>query len=152
MQPEELILIAGGSHDLAPWWEIPMMGLGLRHLFRLPSMQRWAQPMISAHGTPLIDRHFAENLIPTDGNSYKALEIVWSYDLFSRLACRPRRNTLRTIASLIITAGHDPTFSQEMGGNSPPIFSTPSISTILESATLMAEDPHEVTAAISEAA
>jgi pimeloyl-ACP methyl ester carboxylesterase len=78
-------------------------------------MQRWAQPMISAHRTPLIDRHFAENLIPTDGHSYKALEIVWSYDLFARLACRPRRNALRTIASLIITAGHDPTFSQEMG-------------------------------------
>jgi hypothetical protein len=152
MQPEELILIAAGSHDLAPWWEIPMMGLGLRHLFQLPSMQRWAQPMNSAHRTPLIDRHFAENLIPTDGHSYKALEIFWSFDLFGRLASRPRRNDVWTIANLIITAGHDPTFSQEMGENSPPILSTPSISTILEPATLMAEDPHEVTAAISEAA
>lgn len=96
-QSSGLILIAGGSRDLAPWWEILMMGLmalGLRHLFQLPSMQRWAQPMISAHRTPLIDRSFAENPIPTDRHSYKAPEIFWSYDLFSRLASRPRRNDL----------------------------------------------------------
>lgn len=127
-----LILIAGGSQDLAPWWEIPMMvlmALGLRHLFHLPIMQRWAQPMISAHRTPLIDLYFAENPIPTDWHSYKALEIFWGYDLLSRLGSRSRRQDLWRIPTLAITGGHDPTFRRIMGENSPLAFSTPGIST-----------------------
>jgi hypothetical protein len=63
-------------------------------------MQRWAQTLISAHRTPLIDRYFTENPIPTDRHSYQALQIFWNYDLFSR--CRahhhggiPRRGEYR---------------------------------------------------------
>jgi hypothetical protein len=43
-----------------------------------------------AHRTPLIDLYFAENPIPRDVHSDRALEIFWSYKLFSRLASRPR--------------------------------------------------------------
>lgn len=80
-----LVLIAGGSHDLDPWWEQPLMRLmaaGLRHVFHLPILPRWAQPLINSHRTPMIDRYFADNPIPTDCHSYKALEIFWSHDLF----------------------------------------------------------------------
>jgi pimeloyl-ACP methyl ester carboxylesterase len=109
-----LVLIAGGTHDLDPWWEIPamtLMALGLRNLFHLPIMQQLAQPLISAHRTPLIDRYFAENPIPTNLHPYKALEIFWEYDLFSRAGT----DSLRMIPTLVITGGCDPTFSQGMG-------------------------------------
>jgi pimeloyl-ACP methyl ester carboxylesterase len=109
-----LILIAGGSHDLDPWWERPLMtlmALGMRQLFHQPAMQRWAQPWISAHRGPLIDRYFAENPIPTDHHSYKALEIFWNYDLFSR----GEKDNLWSIPALTITGGHDPTFHFCMG-------------------------------------
>lgn len=38
-----LVLIAGGTHDLAPWWEIPMMKFfkwGGRYLYHLPGVQK----------------------------------------------------------------------------------------------------------------
>ena len=78
-----LVLIAGGTHDLAPWWESPLMtlmALGLRKMFRFPALQRGVQPLISAHRTPLIDLYFAENPIPTDAHSYKAMQIFWNYN------------------------------------------------------------------------
>lgn len=109
-----LVLIAGGTHDLDPWWEMPLMtvmGLGLRNVFQLPALQQWAQPLISAHRTALIDRYFAENPIPTDRHSYKALEIFWDYDLFAR----GKKDDLWRIPTLTITGGRDPTFSQAMG-------------------------------------
>ncbi|MFN7678427.1 MAG: hypothetical protein ACK5QW_07515 [Cyanobacteriota bacterium] len=121
-----LVLIAGGSHDLDPWWEQPLMRLmaaGLRHVFHLPILQRWAQPLISAHRTPMIDRYFADNPIPTDCHSYKALEIFWSYDLFSR----QKSNVLWSIPTLVISAGHDPTFSRRMGSQLSSHFRDPGI-------------------------
>jgi len=91
-----LVLIAGGTHDLAPWRERPRMtlvALGLRHVFQHPAMQRWAQPLISAH------------------HSYKALEIFWNYDLFSQ----GKKDNLWAIPALTIAGGHDPAFSFAMG-------------------------------------
>jgi pimeloyl-ACP methyl ester carboxylesterase len=92
-----------------------LMSLGLRHLFHLPIMQRLAQPMMSAHRTPLIDRYFEENPIPTDRHSYKALEIFWAYDLFSRPNSHGGGKDLWRIPTLAITGGQDPTFSRAMG-------------------------------------
>lgn len=149
-----LILIAGGSHDLAPWWEIPLMGvmaLGLRHLFHLPIMQQWAQPLISAHRTPLIDRYFAENPIPTDWHSYKALEIFWTYDLLSRTGSRASKKDLWTIPTLTITGGRDATFSEEMGQQLASRFLQSRHLHFPEAGHIvMAEYPHEVNAAIFE--
>lgn len=144
-----LVLIAGGTHDLDPWWEMPLMrlmALGLRHVFHLPALQRWAQPLISAHRTPLIDRYFSENPIPTDQHSYKALEIFWDYDLFSR----GEKNALWTLPTLILTGGRDPTFSFAMGEKLCSHFQRsrhlhfPDAGHIL-----MAEYPKEVNAAIA---
>lgn len=149
-----LVLIAGGSHDLAPWWEIPamtLMALGLRNLFHLPLLQRWVQPMISAHRTPLLDRYFAENPIPTDHHSYKALQIFWEYDLFSRARSRTSKEDLWKIPALTITGGRDPTFSQAMGEQLTSHFQRsrhlhfPGAGHIV-----MAEYPDEVNAAIGE--
>ena len=145
-----LVLIAGGTHDLDPWWEMPLMtvmGLGLRNAFQLPVMQQWAQPLISAHRTALIDRYFAENPIPTDRHSYKALEIFWDYDLFSR----GQKDDLWRIPALTITGGRDPTFNQAMGDKLCSHFQRskhlhfPGAGHIV-----MAEYPDEVNAAIAE--
>ncbi len=81
---QALILIAGGSHALTPWWEIPMlsvMAMGGRHLFRLPLLQRWAQTLISSQRTPVMKEFFAECPIPTDAHPYRALPIFWQYEL-----------------------------------------------------------------------
>jgi pimeloyl-ACP methyl ester carboxylesterase len=145
-----LVLIAGGTHDLDPWWEQPLMtlmALGLRHLFRLPAPQRWAQPLISAHRTPLIDRYFADNPIPTDFHSYKALEIFWSYDLFSRC----RTDVLWRVPTLVITAGRDPTFSQAMGDQLSSHFQRSRHLHLAGAGHIvMAEYPEEVNAALAQ--
>jgi pimeloyl-ACP methyl ester carboxylesterase len=144
-----LILIAGGTHNLDPWWERPvmtLMALGLRHLFRLPTPRRWAQPLISAHRTPLIDRYFADNPIPTDFHSYKALEIFWTYDLFSR----QKTSDLWQIPTLVITGGRDPTFSQEMGDQLSSHFQRSKHLHFPDAGHIvMAEYPAEVNAAIA---
>lgn len=145
-----LVLIAGGTHNLDPWWEAPLMrlmALGLRHLFHLPALQRWAQPMISAHRTALIDRYFAENPIPTDRHSYQALQIFWAYDLFARGG----KDGLWSIPALILTGGHDPTFSQAMGEKLTSHFQRSSHLHFPGGGhILMAEYPDDVNAAIAQ--
>lgn len=109
-----LILIAGGSHDLAPWWEIPLMTVmatGGRQLMGLPSLQRLAQSLISHQRSPSMQRYFEDNPIPRDLGPYKALEIFWTYDLFSRTGMQK----VGLIPALSITGGHDPSFSAAMG-------------------------------------
>lgn len=144
-----LVLIAGGTHNLDPWWERPLMtlmALGWRHLFRLPAMQRWAQTLISSHHTPLMDRYFADNPIPTDRHSYKALQIFWNYDCFAR----GDQNHLWDIPALVITGGQDPTFSFSMGERLLSHFRHSTHVHVPEAGHLvMAECPDEVNAAIT---
>jgi pimeloyl-ACP methyl ester carboxylesterase len=109
-----LILIAGGTHELDPWWEIPLMKAmtwGGRYLFRLPIAKRLARNLSSSHRQPVVDRFSAENLVPTDFHSYKALEIFWKYDFFSRA----KTDRYRNISTLAITGGRDSMFSYAMG-------------------------------------
>jgi pimeloyl-ACP methyl ester carboxylesterase len=145
-----LVLIAGGTHDLDPWWEQPLMtlmALGLRHGFRLSALQRWAQPLISAHRTALIDRYFADNPIPTDYHSYKALAIFWSYDLFAR----QKTADLWRVPTLVISGGRDPTFSRTMGEQLSSHFHRSRHLHFPEAGHIvMAEYPEDVNAAIAE--
>lgn len=145
-----LILIAGGSHGLAPWWEPPvmtLMAIGLRHLFTWPILQQGAQSIISAHRSARIDRYFADNPIPTDRQAYEALQIFWTYDLFARKGTENLWNT----PILTITGGCDPTFSQVMGAALCSHFAHsrhlhfPKAGHIV-----MAEYPEEVNAAIKQ--
>lgn len=144
-----LVLIAGGTHNLDPWWEMPLMTLmarGLRNLFHVPAMQQWAQTLISAHQTPLIQRYFSENPIPTDEHSYKALEIFWDYDLFAR----GKKDDLWAIPALIITGGRDPSFSHAMGEMLCSHFQRSKHLHFPEAGHIvMAEYPDEVNAAIA---
>lgn len=109
-----LIFIAGGTHELDPWWEIPLMKAmtwGGRYLFQLPIAQRLLRSLTSSYGHPVVERFFAENPTPIDFHSYRALEIFWQYDFFSRI----KTDHYRNIPALIITGGRDATFSYDMG-------------------------------------
>ena len=109
-----IIAIAGGTHDLAPWWEIPLMKFmtcGGRYIFRIPKIQLLSNFLSTSYRHSLMERFFAENPTPTDFHTYKALEIFWDYNFFAR---HPLPKNLH-IPALIITAGKDPTFTNNMG-------------------------------------
>ncbi|WP_144415964.1 alpha/beta hydrolase [Calothrix sp. 336/3] len=58
-----------------------------------------------------MEQFFIENPVPTDFDTYKALEIFWEYNFFVR---HPLPKNLY-IPILVITAGKDAMFTQKMG-------------------------------------
>lgn len=109
-----IIAIAGGTHDLAPWWEIPLMKFmawGGRYLLHLPGVQTINQFLSSSYRHSVMERFFTENPAPTDFDAYKSLEIFWDYNFFIR---HPLPKNLH-IPALVITAGQDPCFTAKMG-------------------------------------
>ncbi len=109
-----IIAIAGGTHDLAPWWEIPLMkfmAYGGRYIYNLPSVQLLSNFFSSSYRHSVMEKFFAESPTPTDFHAYKALEIFWDYNFFVR---HPLPKNLQ-IPALVITGGKDPMFTQQMG-------------------------------------
>ncbi|BAT52380.1 Alpha/beta hydrolase fold protein [Nostoc sp. NIES-3756] len=109
-----IVAIAGGTHDLAPWWEIPLMKFmawGGRYLLHLPGVQTVNKFLSTSYRHSVMERFFAENPAPTDFDAYKGLEIFWDYNFFIR---HPLPKNLH-IPALIITAGKDPMFTAKMG-------------------------------------
>jgi pimeloyl-ACP methyl ester carboxylesterase len=109
-----LLLIAGGTHELDPWWERPLMrsmGAAGRHLFRLPALQALNRRWIGAAENPLLDRFCAESPIPVTAEPYRSLEIFWGYD-FRR---RPAPAHWPRLPVLVLSGGRDPMFSLAMG-------------------------------------
>ncbi|QDL10936.1 alpha/beta hydrolase [Brasilonema octagenarum UFV-E1] len=110
------IAIAGGTHNLAPWWEIPLMKFmawGGRYLYSLPGVQAISNFFSTSYRHSVIERFFAECPTPTDFQSYKALEIFWGYNFFTRHLLPQNLH----IPALIITAGLDPMFTHQMGND-----------------------------------
>lgn len=109
-----LIAVGGGTHDLAPWWEIPLMKFlawGGRHLYRLPGVQQLTNALSSAHRHEVMKRFFAENPVPIESQPYKALEIFWSYNYFvGRSMHQPS-----DFPVLVISGELDPMFTPQMG-------------------------------------
>ena len=109
-----IVAIAGGTHNLAPWWEIPLMNFmrwGGRLLYHLPGVQKLTNLISTSYHHRTMERFFAENPVPTTLHSYKALEIFWNYNFFTR---HPLPHKLH-IPALIISAGQDPMFTEQMG-------------------------------------
>ena len=109
-----LILIAGGTHDLAPWWEIPLikfLAWGGRYLSLIPGVQTFSNRLSSDRRHPKIERFFAESTIPTEPEPYEALEIFWGYNFWQR----HQAGLNKKIPVLVITGGKDPSFTKEMG-------------------------------------
>ncbi|PSN15158.1 alpha/beta hydrolase [filamentous cyanobacterium CCP5] len=109
-----LVLVAGGTHDLDPWWEVPLMqGLawGGRHLFRLPWVQRLVAQASSRHDHPTMEQFTTESPVPVHPAAYEALQIFWGYNFFSRRSGRWHLD----FPALIISGGQDPMFTAAMG-------------------------------------
>lgn len=109
-----LVLIAGGTHDLDPWWEIPLMKFltwGGRHLYRIPGVQVLTNAVSSSHQHATIQQFFAESPVPTTVHSYRALEIFWRYNFFHRNARPEQLDT----PVLVISGGQDSMFTEAMG-------------------------------------
>ncbi len=109
-----LILACGGTHDLDPWWEVPLMKFmqyGGRHLYRLAIVQQCSNWLGSRCSSPTIHQFFAECPTPTDYEAYKTLEIFWPYHFFRRL----KSPHYTTIPTLVMSGGRDSMFSRQMG-------------------------------------
>lgn len=109
-----LVAIGGGTHNLAPWWEVPSMKFlawGGRHLYRLPSVQQLTNAVSSSHRHSVISQFFAESPFPTAPHPYKALEIFWGYNFFTRHPTHWQPN----IPVLVVSGGQDPMFTAQMG-------------------------------------
>ena len=109
-----LVLVAGGTHDLAPWWEIPLMKFlawGGRYLYHLPPIQYLTNRLSSNHQKEVLEQFFAESPVPTEADPYKALEIFWGYDFWQQ----QRYNRKLKVPILVISGGADPMFTEAMG-------------------------------------
>jgi pimeloyl-ACP methyl ester carboxylesterase len=109
-----LVLIAGGTHDLDPWWEIPLMKFlawGGRHLYHLPGVQALTNRFVSSHKGEKIKTFQQESPIPTEVHPYQALEIFWGYNFYQRHGGKPKFD----LPVLVVSGGQDPTFTYEMG-------------------------------------
>jgi pimeloyl-ACP methyl ester carboxylesterase len=118
-----LIAIAGGTHDLAPWWEIPLMKFlawGGRHLYHLPGVQKLTRYVSTAHRHEVMERFFVECPVPTEFEPYQALEIFWSYNFFRR-PTPPLNSHLPVLA---ISGGQDSMFTLKMGEDLAACFPT----------------------------
>lgn len=108
-----IVAIAGGTHNLAPWWEIPLMKFmawGGRYVYYFPGVQPLSNFVSSSYHHRTIQQFFTENPTPRDFHSYTALEIFWNYNFFRRHPL-PQMH----IPALVITAGKDPMFTAKMG-------------------------------------
>ncbi|MGB3655789.1 MAG: alpha/beta hydrolase [Rivularia sp. (in: cyanobacteria)] len=115
-----LILIAGGTHNLAPWWEIPLMKFftwGGRYLYHLPLVQLITNK-VSSSKAEKIGRFFAESPVPKTYHPYKALEIFWGYNFFHK---KYKPNKFK-FPVLVISGDEDPTFTESMGEGLAKLF------------------------------
>ncbi|BAZ12205.1 alpha/beta hydrolase fold protein [Calothrix sp. NIES-4071] len=116
-----IIAIAGGAHNLTPWWEIPLMKFmawGGRYIYLLPGVQSLTNRLSSSYTHKVMTRFHRECPVPIDFQTYKALEIFWDYSFFTRNPI----SKINHIPVLVISGGKDPTFTVEMGDELASIF------------------------------
>jgi pimeloyl-ACP methyl ester carboxylesterase len=109
-----LVLVAGGTHALTPWWEIPLVKAlkwGGRYLYHFPGVQSLTDWFSSSHSSKNIKQFLAESPVPKEVDPYKALEIFWRYNFFRKSS--PEIDS--HVPVLVITGGRDSMFSREMG-------------------------------------
>lgn len=105
---QAIIAIAGGTHDLTPWWEIPIIkffALVGHQLYRWEQVQALVGSISSANNTQL-QQFFSDSPLPADPHPYQAIEAFWGYD---------GRHHEFDCPITIITGGSDPMFPPTMG-------------------------------------
>lgn len=143
-----LVLVAGGTHDLDPWWEIPLiqsLTWGGRHLLRLDWLQQLLARVSSRHDHRTMQQFVAESPLPVDHAPYRALQIFWGYNFFAR-----RRHWQLNYPALVISGGQDPAFSPMMAADLARHFA-PGQHLHLENAghLVMAEYPDQINTALA---
>lgn len=104
-----LVLIGGGTHDLTPWWEIPLVkGLewGGYWLYRIPSLRRWLYSLTSQHTSDTVQQFLHENPMPQTPHPFQAMAAFWGYD---------GRHAYIRCPIWVITGEQDPVFPPSMG-------------------------------------
>lgn len=108
-QTRALILIGGGTHNLTPWWEVPLvrfLAFGGHHLHRHQTVQDWLKSLTSSHSSDTVQRFFQESPLPNDPHPYHALTSFWGYDgRLAKISC----------PVLVITGETDSVFTPTMG-------------------------------------
>lgn len=145
-----LVLAAGGTHDLDPWWEAPLMrwmeGMG-RHLFHAPLAQEINRRLVSAEAGAAVERFFLESPMPTERDPYRSMGLFWGYDLRQRR----EQGAWRRPPALVFSGGRDPVFSRAMGDTLAAQFTNGRHHHLSAAGHLvMAEEPQEVNRAISD--
>ncbi len=113
-QVSGLVLVAGGTHNLDPWWEIPLikfLAWGGRYLYHLPGIQYLTNRLSSNHQKEELEQFFTESPVPIEPEPYEALEIFWGYDFWQR----DRSYRKLKVPVLVISGGNDSMFTEEMG-------------------------------------
>ncbi len=104
-----LIAIGGGTHNLTPWWEIPIMkffAIGGHRLCQWQSVQDALKSLTAPQLNEALEAFFAQNGFPTEAHPYEAIEAFWGYDgSHHHLSC----------PVTVITGGNDPMFPPVMG-------------------------------------
>lgn len=101
---QALVAIGGGTHDLTPWWEIPIIkffAIGGHHLYSWQEMNGLIKSLISAKQDELLEQFFSDSPLPSDPHPYEAIEAFWGYD---------GRHHEFECPITIITGGNDPMF------------------------------------------
>ncbi len=104
-----LITINSDTHDLDFWWDSLMkfIGWGGKHVYRFPKVQQLTDTLCSAHRYDVRQWFFAESPMPIERHLYKALEIFWGYNFFSRNPTDWQPDS----PVLEVSGGQDPTFT-----------------------------------------
>lgn len=101
-----LIAIGGGTHNLTPWWEVPIIKLFAIGGHRLYHWQPIQEMMRSFTSDEQLAEFYALNNFPSDAHPYEAIEAFWGYD--------GRHYALKCPVT-VITGGNDPMFTPTMG-------------------------------------
>lgn len=104
-----LIAIGGGTHNLTPWWEIPLIkffAIGGHHFYRWQLVQELLRSLMVSEASEGLAKFYDQNLVPTDSHAYEAIEAFWGYDA--------QHHPLKCPVT-VITGGDDPMFPPAMG-------------------------------------
>ena len=108
-----LILVAGGTHNLSPWWEPPVVGwmevIG-RHWFHSPFLQQLALRLMGMAARPDVEQFARESPIPTALEPYRSMGGFWGYNALRR----PELLRWRQVPALVMSGGRDPVFTRMM--------------------------------------
>jgi pimeloyl-ACP methyl ester carboxylesterase len=148
-QVSALVAIAGGTHNLTPRWEIPLikfLACGGRHFYRLPGVAHLTNALSSTHRHEAMQRFFAESPVPIELHPYKAMEIFWNYNFFQRHSSDWQPD----FPVLVVSGGQDPMFTGLMGADLAAYFAHGKHLHIFEAGHLvMAEYPETINQAIA---